>query len=261
VSEPFRKLNAEGMRRFSEFIRGGATGPAPLKLLSNPETSEPLSAPVLPTETTFENRYEFGIYLDELFAPLNAGTISHDPGFWSATALFWFDLICPATGGGSRKQDKEYRYILSADYRHYYRHAVRSPWQLVRTHGELAKFLLVSPKEQEHPLSVHGEILEQLGGRQQILGSRPIISVASTLYYDKNTCRPRTGVAGSGRGSARRFGLVLRQLDLTYDPESMPANNLIALLPSEFDRWKEQKLQPVTVSAAESTIGQAGAQL
>jgi hypothetical protein len=99
----------------------------------------------------------------------------------------------------------------------------------------------VSPKVQEHPLSVHGEILEQLGGRQQILGSRPIISVASGLYYDKNTGRPKTGVAGSGRGSARRFGLVLRQLDLTYDPESTPEKDFIALLPPEFDRWKPKK--------------------
>ena len=115
-----------------------------------------------------------------------------------------------------------YRYILSSDYRYYYRHLVRSPWQLVRQHGKFAQLLLIAPQKQDFPLSVHGEILEQFGGRQQVLSSRPIVEAAFKMYFDTSTNRPRRGVAGSGRGSARRFGLVLRQLDLTYDSEAIP---------------------------------------
>jgi hypothetical protein len=251
MSELLRKLNDEGVRRFREFIREGAVGTPPLDLLSNPETSGSLSADIAPSGKIFEDRYEFGCYLDKLLQPLNAASISHDQGLWSAMALLWFDQICPASSSGERNPDKEYRYILSRDYRHYYRHAARSPWQLVRAHGELAKFLLISPKESAHPLSVHGEILEQVGGRQQILGSHPIIAAASKLYYDRNSNRPKTGVAGSGRGSARRFGLVLRQLDLTYDPESMSEEDLISLLPSEFDRWKSKPARSTSGSATE----------
>ena len=134
---------------------------------------------------------------------------------------------------------EDYRYILSGDYRHYYRHLVRSPWYLVRQHGENARFLLLASKQNEYPLSVHGEILEQVGGRQQVLASKPIIAAANKMYLDPSTRRPRRGAAGSGRGSARRFGLVLRQFDLTYDPEVMPDDGLINILPDEFEVWKK----------------------
>ncbi|MGE4251298.1 MAG: hypothetical protein AB7F09_18075 [Parvibaculaceae bacterium] len=254
MSDLLRKLNDEGILRFRGFIAGGANGNVPIELLSNPETSEPLPTAIVPDGRTFETRYDFGSYLNQIFVSLNAASISHDQGFWSGAALFWFDHICPTNSTGVRKPDKDYRYILSRDYRHYYRHAVRSPWQLVRAHGELAKLLLVSPKEQQHPLGVHGEILEQLGGRQQILGSRPIMAAANRLYYDQTSGRPRTGVAGSGKGSARRFGLVLRQLDLTYDPEGMPEDDLIGLLPTEFDRWKPKKMAQTGQASQQETL-------
>jgi len=71
-----------------------------------------------------------------------------------------------------------------------------------------------------------------------VLASRHIIAAANRLYFDPLTNRPKRGAAGSGRGSARRFGLVFRQFDLTYDPDSMPPDAITGLLPSEFDRWK-----------------------
>lgn len=238
MAEPLRKLNREGLNRFSEFLRMQQAGAAPIELLSNPETSEPLPTAIYISSEEFQSRYEFGLHLDQLFKPLPMAELSTDIGFWSAAALCWFDQICPIAASGTRRFDKEYRYVLSADYRHYYRHAVRSPWDLVRLHGPKARLLLTSSQETASPLSVHGEILEQLGGRQQILGSRIIIGVANQLYFDAIAGRPKRGVAGSGRGSARRFGLVLRQLDLTYDPDSMAAEAFLDLLPKEFDRWK-----------------------
>ena len=239
MSMRIRRLNDEGISQFRDWLVAGAPGDAPLSLLTNPETSEPLQTSILSGTALFENRYLFGVYLNTLLAGLDAHVIANDRNFWSSLALLWFDQICPPNAQGIRQVDKEYRYILSSDYRHYYRHLIRSPWYLVRLHRENAKLLLISPKDQKHPLSVHGEILEQVGGRQQVLGSRPIIEAASRLYLDPATGRPRTGVAGSGRGSARRFGMVLRQLDLTYDAECMPDAGLISILPGEFDRWKK----------------------
>ncbi|MDY0885428.1 hypothetical protein ACFPL7_12185 [Dongia soli] len=248
MPEPFKKLNDLGINRFREYLLAGAAGPAPLDLLSNPETAEAVAGVPPAERSNFSDRYEFGCYLVELFSPLPAASIAHDQGLWSAAALRWFDAICPAGSSGTRDPDKEYRYILSKDYRHYYRHAVRAPWQLVRAQKELAKLLLISPRETTHPLSTHGEILEQFSGRQQLLGSGPVIAAANRLYFDETTGRPKKGVAGSGKGSARRFGLVLRQFELTFDPEVMTPGELIALLPSEFNRWKK--------SASASTVEQ-----
>jgi hypothetical protein len=252
-----RKLNDEGIAQFRAYLMAGAQGPAPLGLLGNIETSEPVSGNVVPGTGHFSDRYEFGIYLRTLFAGLDPAVIANDQGLWSGLALLWFDRLCPPDAGGHRAPDKEYRYVLSADYRHYYRHLVRSPWQLVRDHGQNARFLLISPKEQKNPLGVHGEILEQFGGRQQVLASRPIVAAANRMYLDPKTGRPRTGVAGSGRGSARRFGMVLRQLDLTFDPECMNDGRLEGLLPGEFDRWKSKTSQPVAQDKPQ--LVQAGA--
>lgn len=238
TSHKLRKLNEEGMRRFAEYIAEGAAGPAPLEFLSDPQTSEPLTKEVIPGSGLFANRYEFGVYLNDLLKDLDPVVIANDAGIWSALALFWFDRLCPTTAGGSRTAREQYRYILSADYRHYYRHLVRSPWQLVRDHKIHSQFLLIAPREQQDPLSIHGEILEQFGGRQQVLASKPIIQAANRMYFDQQKQRPRTGVAGSGRGSARRFGMVLRQLDLTYDPACMADTSLILVLPDEFEKWR-----------------------
>lgn len=234
-----RKLNDEGSRRFAEYLNGGANGPSPLALLENPETSDPVLPNVALSDRAFDNRYDFGVYLRDLLATFDASLISGDRNFWTSLGLFWFDKICPPRADGMRDVQEDYRYILSSDYRHYYRHLVRSPWYLVHQHGHHARFLLLASKQNEHPLSVHGEILEQVGGRQQVLASKAIIAAANKMYLDPTTRRPRKGVAGSGRGSARRFGIVLRQLDLTYDPEVMVDDGLIRILPDEFDVWKK----------------------
>lgn len=234
----FRKLNDEGIARFSEWLAGGATGVVPVHLLADPQTSAPVGHVIHPAPNrVFSDRYEFGQYLNELLAPFDAATLSQDRGLWTALAIVWFDQICPVRTNGARKVDKEYRYILSGNYRHYYRHLVRSPWYLVRQHGENSRLLLLAPRASEHPLQRNGEILEQLGGRQFVLGSRPVIAEASSLYFDPAIGRPLRGVSGSGRGSVRRLALVLRQFDLTFDSESMVPGRLVGLLPKEFDRW------------------------
>ena len=197
MSAKFRKLNEAGITAFRNYIRDGAEGPPPVQLLENPETSAPLPVRIEPGSAQFDDRYMFGVYLNTLLKGFDAAMIGHDAGLWDALALHWFDRICPPDSQGKRSPGKEYRYLLSSDFRNYYRHLVRSPWSLVRDHGENARILLIAPKQQ-------------------------------------------TGVAGSGRGSARRFGLVLRQLDLTYDPECMTDSAFIGILPDEFEKWRKQ---------------------
>jgi hypothetical protein len=237
MSEKLRKLNDEGIKCFAEFLGDGAKGEIPLNLLQNPETSDPFTNAPSIGSADFMNRFEFGIYLRTLFKAFDASIIGADRHLWTTLALYWFDRLCPKKTDGTRDVGEDYRYILSTDYRHYYRHLVRSPWYLVHLHGDNAKILLIAPREHNFPLSVHGEILEQLAGRQQVVGSRPIISAANRMYFDKSKGRPRTGVAGRGRGSANRFGTVLRQLDLTYDPDAMPDDSLLGVLPAEFGKW------------------------
>jgi hypothetical protein len=239
MADYLRRLNETGIAQFSEYLREGATGTLPLHLLGHPDTSEPLAVMIKLVQRNYPNRYEFGRDLTMRLSPLDPGTISNDRGLWTWLALCLFDQLCPPGPDGKRKLDKQYRYILSSDYRHYYRHLVRTPWQLSRDHGTNSRFLLLATNDGADPLRRHGDILEQLGGTQSIIRSRPVIAEASRLYSDPLSGRPRKGAAGKGGGSIRRFARVLRQLDLTFDPELMPPGGLSAVLPVEFEGWKK----------------------
>jgi len=46
---------------------------------------------------------------------------------------------------------------------------------------------LLPPQDQSYSLRRHGEILEQLGGRQSVLRSRPLIAEAYRLYASRLT--------------------------------------------------------------------------
>lgn len=232
-----RKLNDEGLAEFETWIADGGLGKPPIELLTSQTTSVPVAG-VLVGKPVVTDRYAFGQYLVELLGPLNPADLSADRHLWSSLALLWFDHLCPPMATG-RKLEKLYRYVLSTDYRHYYRHLVRSPWQLVRDHGPNARLLLLQSTERPNPLRVHGEILEQLGGRQAVLRSKSIIAEANLLFADPVTGRPKPRVASKNiGGTVRRLGMVLRQFDLTFDVDDMPDQGLIALLPREFDRWK-----------------------
>jgi hypothetical protein len=236
--KPLRKLNEDGLAAFEEWLAAGGEGKPPMELLTGQTTSSPVPG-VSYSKPAVSDRYVFGQYLVELLSPLNAAELSADRLLWSSLALLWFDYLSPPFSNG-RKLEKMYRYVLSTDYRHYYRHLVRSPWQLVRDHGLNARLLLLPSTERPHPLRIHGEVLEQLGGRQSVLRSKSIIAEANLLFADPATGRPKPRVASKNiGGTVRRLGMVLRQFDLTFDVEDMPAHGLVDLLPQEFSRWKE----------------------
>lgn len=253
--ENLRRLNDAGIAQFSEYLNSGASGARPEHLLSHPDTSEPLAVSVKLSGQMYANRYELGRELVMRLGALDVALISNDRGLWTWLALHLFDQLCPAGVDGKRRPDKLYRYVLSGDYRHYYRHLVRTPWQLCRDHGPNSRFLLLAASDGDDPLRRHGDILEQLGGTQAIIRSKPIIAEASRLYSEPLSGRPKRGAAGKGGGSIRRFARVLRQLDLTFDPELMPPGGLSSILPPEFNGWKPSGGRPASPAptAGEST--------
>ena len=234
----FMVLNDNGVDSFSDWLERGAKGARPSYLLTDSSTAaEKFPESLVDGGREFGDRYEFGKYLQEQLLPLDDGTLESDRNFWSTLALIWFDKLCPQTGAGARKVDKTYRYVLSPHFRHHYRHLVQPCWQLVRDHGENARFMLLASRRQGDRLGRHGDILEQIGARQSSLRNKVVIEVAAAMYSSPDSGRPARGAAGRGGGSARRLGTVLRQLDLTYDFELLGAVGLRALLPREFDRW------------------------
>lgn len=231
-----RKLNTNGLREFSKFIdnlRSGLNQNIPLYMLEDAEFSEPLEISLSIENMPFRSRYEMGYYLVDRLKNLNIQNYIGDQGFWSWFSLFWFDQLCPAEAG-IRKPRKDYNYILSKNYNHRPRHAIYMTWQLVSKYGESARFLLSKPP------STRGEIVEQMMARQEILTSEGAVLLASYLYYDKNIETFKKGAASrKSPGCISRYISWLQQLQVTYDIFSISKDDLLDLLPQEFDRFRE----------------------
>jgi len=237
-----RKLNRLGIIKFEEYLDHlrkpeGDQQPPPFHLLDNNETSEALPWGVEVHQESFQNLYELGQYLVPIINQCDQRRINFDQGFWSWLGLFFFDQLCPTGPDGRRRPGRHnYSYILSANRLHQYRHTIRTPYLFVREHGEKVFFMFCSP------VHIWPEITEQLAARQYFLGCRGVLEAAGHLYYDRLRNSPKRGAAAKNRpGTVRRFGIVLKQFELTWDLFSLTGQQVLEILPWEFDRFKVQE--------------------
>jgi hypothetical protein len=242
--EKLRTLNDIGIQRFKEFferVKVGVVEDAPLALLTDDATSEPVEPEIKLQDIDFTNRYELGKYLVETLSPLDRHKISRDHRLWNWLALFFFDKICPKEPDGTRKPLRPELYILEKqyDYLRYYKHLIRTPWLAVLDHGENAQILFANAR------GIRSDIEETLAASQQVLGNPTIIAAAHTLYFDAVAGKPKRGAAGKAAGSPRRLTAFVQQIALTYDIQSCTPAQFASFLPQEFDRFK-----PKATSAA-----------
>ena len=247
VTDFVRMLTDDGIAQFIQFLsrlRAGGNEPVPYSLLTAAETSAPLPAEIAVKRKPFSNRFVFGEYLVSILKPLDIREITNSYALWTWLALYFFDSICPVVGG-QRNVLEDAVYILEKTFNHqrFYRHLVRTPWLIVNNHGENGKVMLVMRDR-----GSRSEIFEQLAARQDILGNKTVITGAYRLYFDVAGQRPKRGSGGKGAGSPRRLSAVVQQLDLTYDLRDCTVDQFLALLPSEFDRFKnDDEDQPAAI--------------
>ena len=128
-------------------------------------------------------------------------------------------------------------YILSENTLRYGRHRVAGParihW-LFRDNPLNARLFLAGELDQV------SEFENRLALTMRWLSKRELVRVADLLYFDPETRRQKTGAVSdaSQPGVLRRFVRVIDQLDHTYDLHSMSTDQILNLLPPEFDRWK-----------------------
>ena len=234
MSEVVRAFNDEGLSEFARWLRGGAVREVPAGLLTDRAFSTAMPEAVIAEVPIFKDRYELGEFLVRLLAPYDPHAISFDAGLWSWLAALLFEQLAPADAEGKRTPRPPDVYMLS-ESRKYYRHLVRGPWYLVRTHGAEARFLLTPRRADDPaPLSRQSALLDQLAARQFIISSKTLIAAARRLYADPRTGRLRHGASGKGKGSPRRLALIANQLALTYDIQNMSVEQFMRILPREF---------------------------
>jgi hypothetical protein len=205
-----------------------------LEELDDPAASVPLH-PSIPRPTKrYDRRYDLGVDLVDLLSGIDVARLQIDADLWDWLSLSLIDQICPPDAAGRRKLLKSAHYLLELDnYQRRNRHLVRTAWSLVQAHASEAECLLAGP------LPVHGDVVEQLSAYQDIITCKPLIAALGFLVWDEDKCALKRGFAGRGPGSARRVPVIAKQFRLTYDLDSMRPEQILALLPREFDRFRE----------------------
>lgn len=234
-----QRLNNIGIERFAQFrdsvITDGSLDQLSTFLVDS-TCLEKTDADVEVELRQFTTRFEVGKYLYHLFDEVHIDNLDTDRGLWAWLAAFYFNQLCPANGNGEHRPGESARWVPEiGNFRKYYRHLLAGPYRIYRAHRDnprRASALLATPPHQP------GEIVEQLASHQQFVTNRSVMEVATRLYICALTGKPKKGAAGKERGSARRFATVLNQLELTWDLYSLSPDQLLDLLPDEFQQFK-----------------------
>jgi len=234
-----RVLSRKGEEAFIDFIvrvKAGSTDPAPVETLGKSPFSQEFSPYVeVPNEPPSDVRMGIGKYLFDLFEAndIQRGELLSNPGMWSWLALIWFDKLCQIGIDGLRKPGEVSRYVCSSHYTDYYRHLIASSWDIYSLHQDKSRLFLWTP------LYLHNDFIEQLASRQDIITNKPLIETFDLLYWNVAKNRPKRGVQGRNRpGNFRRLLQFIQQIELTYDLRAMTKEEILDLLPPEFNSWK-----------------------
>ncbi|HBB86664.1 MAG TPA: hypothetical protein DC047_03505 [Blastocatellia bacterium] len=233
-----KRFNKLGLERFNDFLdslTGEEPLPVPSPILEDPHTTEDLPNAIEIKMQTFASRLEAARYLYDLLADSGIPELDRDRGIWAWLSLYFFDQLCPVDKSGKRKPGDRARWIpATSNFRKYYRHLLAGPFRIYRTHRDNPDRALALLSG---PLSKPGEIAEQISARQELVTNRAVVELATNLYIDRSTRRPRRGAAGKGPGSARRLADVLQQFDVTWNLYMMEALDLMGMMPQEFSKF------------------------
>lgn len=236
MADLVRMLNEEGIEKFREYLaalRSGSTESPPRDLLADAWTSAKLPIDIEIKNISFKDRLEAAKYLTTILEPLGHAKIERNVGLWSWLSLNFFDQVCPVNKSRKRSPGQDYRHIFDTDSRLYYRHLLMGPYTVYRLHGSEAPLLLYGA------LSQMTEAYREIACRQAFMTNKEVVSAANRLYYDTKKRRPKRGFGAklAKPGTLRRFIDVIHQLDLTYDLYSVSGEEILELLPPEFDEW------------------------
>src|SRR6266853_1263550 len=225
-----QRFTERGIERFAQFLDSVPEyydAAALEALMSSAELATDVAPAIEVDRREFASRYEAAAYFHTRLAGLPG--VETDVGLWSWLAAFLFDQLCPADSKGRRRPGERARWIPDLDsHRKYYRHLLAGPYRFFKAHPDAPRRALALLCG---ALARPGELNEQLASRQEIVSNKAAMEVATRLYVDPDTARPKPRAAGKARGSVRRLATILKQYDLTWDLNALSADELLQLLP------------------------------
>ncbi len=230
-----RRLNNTGIDHFNQFRASFPESGDPVELavlLQDSAYSSDAGVDIEVDPMQFPSRLAAGEYLYGLFETWATPGLDTDLGMWTWLSAFYFEQLCPP----NLRLGEDARWVPAVgDFQKYYRHLLAGPYQIYRAHRDNPKRALAVLATPPH---TPGDIVEQLASRQELVTNPAVMEVATTLYINPVTELPKRGSAARENGGARRLADVLNQLDLTWDLYALTSEQLMALLPAEFDRFR-----------------------
>lgn len=236
---PLRRFTTGGIDAFRGYLgrlRDGETAPPPNDLLEDGARTETVHGDTVVEPRPFASRLDFAKYADRILAGSQPNRVLNDVGLWAWLSLYYFDQVCPPGKSGARHPGRNYRHIPEPGFRYGRRHLLSGAYLVYTIYGlsdRLAEYLLYTA------LPVESDLFNEIVSRQNLVTNPVVVEATGRLYFDPVSRKPRRGVfQRTTAGNTRRFAMVIQQLDLNYDLYSMTCDELLGLLPPEFDRWK-----------------------
>lgn len=184
-----------------------------------------------------ENRLELAELLHKsISANAKLRKLQADQGMWSWLAAAWMPSLFENSPRAA-KIGEQARWILDLQKTRYYRHLLAGPYFIFNHH-------LPKPERALSILGgsaiIPGELVGQIAASSDIAFSVGA-EIATVLYVDPKTGKAKKGSGGAGPGSPRRLtAAYLNQIDLTVDYRGMSAEQVLNILPKEFDKFKNK---------------------
>ncbi|MCL4528121.1 MAG: hypothetical protein M1282_01765 [Chloroflexi bacterium] len=232
------RLTPLGMDRFSQYLDELKSNPSaeiPGDLLSFPGYFEIIDEETEIVPYKFKTRWDVGKYLTSLLSSSGIIDAENDIPLWIGLTAFYFDTLCPVDKMGARTLRERAAYIPEPkNYKRYYRHLLLGPYLIYRAHQdnpERAMALLCKPPH------VITDIEAQIAAYQELVTNKAVVELTTNLYYDPKTKTTKPGAGGKGPGSPRRLVTILDQFSLTWDLYAATTNEILNLLPKEFEKF------------------------
>ena len=242
-----RSFNEQGMQVFRTFLDRYQEGTMRVEdaeeIASSPRYSEIVEPRISIDIPRLCSKRELAAlistsFVDAGYSELPTRATAQNRGLWTWLAAASFHLIRSRAIRRGKPLLRDYSYYILFDSGlRYYRHRVAGPTRihwLFRDAPREARLFLNSEIDQV------SEFEERLAVTMRYISNRELMKVADALYFDTKTFKQKRGAVSDAnrRGVLRRFMTVIDQLDRTYDLYSMKADQILDLLPAEFEGWK-----------------------
>lgn len=225
-------FNRKGLEEFSNYISecfANDDNVRRMKILTEEINLEEKIKIEIDENKKFDTAFEMGKYFFELFSREDQKKIFMNQGLWNWISCLYLPIL--------RKDDvyigKDSRVRLEEGWL-WYRHLTHFSWYVYQKYKEKS-FIFLESKSNNQSL-----LCEQIGGRQDFLSNDNIIDAFICLYWDKENKKFKRGYTNKKSG-IKRFGTILNQFALNYDFYSMTYEQIVDLLPEEFNELKNLK--------------------